>query len=66
MTPTALKDSLKALGWSQSRLAVALGVTKTTVSRWATDQIPIPQYAVAYLSLAMKVKEFSGDCLQPH
>jgi transcriptional regulator with XRE-family HTH domain len=66
MTPTALKDSLKALGWSQSRLAVALGVTKTTVSRWATGQIPIPQYAVAYLALAMKVKEFSGDCLQPH
>lgn len=65
MTPQDLKHVLNGLGWSQARLAKTLDVDIATVSRWANGHLPIPQYAVAYLELAMKVKTFSEDCLQP-
>lgn len=63
MTPANLKHSLKALGWTQAHLAERLGVDLATVSRWANGHLPVPQYAVAFLDLAIRVKDFSGSCL---
>ena len=65
MTYADLKHALKALGWTQAQLAENLGVDLATVSRWANGHLPVPQYAVSYLELAMKVKDFSDSCLQP-
>lgn len=63
MTAADLKHSLKTLGWSQTRLAEVLGVTNKTVSEWATGKTAVPKHVDAYLDLALKVQEFSIDCL---
>jgi transcriptional regulator with XRE-family HTH domain len=65
MTAADLKRTLKALGWTQAHLAERLGVDLATVSRWANGHLPVPKYAVAFLDLALKVKDFSDDCCQP-
>lgn len=65
MNPMELKQSLKTLGWTQSQLAERLWVDLATVSRWANGHLPVPQYVVAYLELAIKVKHFSDSCLEP-
>lgn len=64
MTGTELKNSLRSLGWKQSQLAERLGVDLATVSRWANGHLPVPQYASAYLGLALKLREFSRDTLE--
>jgi transcriptional regulator with XRE-family HTH domain len=63
MTAADLKRTLKALGWTQAHLAERLGVDLATVSRWANGHLPVPKYAVAFLHLAIRVKDFSGSCL---
>lgn len=65
MTAADLKHALKSLGWTQAYLADRLGVDLATVSRWANGHLPVPQYASAFLRLALKVKDFSDDCCQP-
>lgn len=62
MTSTDLKHALKSLGWSQAYFADRLGVDLATVSRWANGHLPVPQYAVSYLELAMKVKVRLAVC----
>lgn len=42
-----LKSALKALGWSQAKLARRLGVDITTVNRWANGEVPA--YVVEYM-----------------
>ena len=49
MTPGEFREALRGLGLTQRALAARLGVIPVTVSRWATGQLPVPQYAVAYL-----------------
>jgi transcriptional regulator with XRE-family HTH domain len=49
MNSQELREILDALGLSQAELARRLGVTSRTVNRWAQDDLPVPQYAVAYL-----------------
>jgi DNA-binding transcriptional regulator YiaG len=51
MTAGEFRAALKACGLSQVGLARALGVATTTVNRWAQGEIPVPQYAKAYLDL---------------
>ena len=34
MTPAEIKETRDALGWSQERLATAVGVQKTAVCHW--------------------------------
>ena len=51
MTPDQFRATLKRLGLRQSWLAGRLGVSRTTVFRWAKGDLAVPQYAVFALSL---------------
>ena len=65
MTPDEFRAALKALGLRQKWLAERLGVATTTVNRWATGELPVPRYAVAYLGLAylyMTKQDLFGVC----
>jgi len=57
MTPAEFRTTLKSLGMTQRALALRLGLSITTVNRWATGKAPVPQYAVAYLGL---LEEFTS------
>lgn len=50
MTPSKLKSLRAALGWSQTRLAEALGVQRNTVTRWEMGLNPIPPMAQRLLN----------------
>ena len=45
MTARQLQRLRTRLGWSQDRLAEALGVHKMTISKWERDAQPIPEMA---------------------
>jgi DNA-binding transcriptional regulator YiaG len=57
MTAPELRAELQALGLSQRWLAGRLGVAANTVNRWASGELAVPQYAVAYLELLRKVPQ---------
>lgn len=45
MTPARLKWIRAVLGWSQTRLAEAIGVRRNTITRWEMGLNPIPPMA---------------------
>lgn len=49
VTPADLKSLRARLGWSQSRLAERLGVTRNTVNRWEMGLHPIAPMAILLL-----------------
>lgn len=49
MTPTALREALEVLRWTQRGLADVLGTHQTTVRRWATGQQEIPASVADWL-----------------
>lgn len=51
MTPKELLRWRKRLGWSQSRLAEALGVPPNTVARWERGELTIRHPTVLRLAL---------------
>jgi DNA-binding transcriptional regulator YiaG len=55
MTSKELRAALRALGLQQRQLADRLDVTKRSVNRWATGDLPVPGYAEAYLKLLLRV-----------
>jgi len=59
MTSEEFRAELRELGLSQRALALRLGLAITTVNRWALEQAPVPQYAVAYLELRRELAEIS-------
>lgn len=61
MNGAELKTALKEIGWSQGRLARELGVNPVTVSRWATGQLEVPRYAVAYLRVLRLAAQMLGE-----
>ncbi|WP_020227122.1 DNA-binding transcriptional regulator [Acidovorax sp. MR-S7] len=61
MNGADLKAALKEIGWSQGRLARELGVNPVTVSRWATGQLEVPRYAVAYLRVLRLAAQMLGE-----
>jgi DNA-binding XRE family transcriptional regulator len=54
MNATEFRATLKQLSLTQRELAARLGLATSTVNRWATDDFPIPKYAIAYLELMGK------------
>ena len=53
MTPTVLKDTMAALGFTTGDVAVLMGVTRRTPQLWLTGHSPIPQ-SVSILLYAIK------------
>lgn len=49
MTAEQFKDALTRLGWSQADFADRAGLTRPTVSRWATGDVIPPPWAGAWL-----------------
>lgn len=45
------QSRLQALDLQQKELAEKLGVHETTVYRWCAGDVPIPQYALAFLEI---------------
>lgn len=45
MTPAQLRSAREKLGLTQAGLAEKLGVNRTTVARWETGVLEIPQMA---------------------
>lgn len=53
-----MRDMLKRLGWTQKILASRLGLRAATISEWGSSP---PEYALAYLRLACRVRDASGE-----
>ena len=51
MTPTAFASTLSDLHLTQARFARLTGVHVTTVSRWATGDLPIPPWVPSWLGM---------------
>jgi DNA-binding transcriptional regulator YiaG len=51
MTAAEFRDALKTLNLRQSWLAERLGVSVTTVNRWATGTAPVAPYMDLVLAL---------------
>ncbi len=60
MTPNEFSSDLKVIGKSQISFAKSIGKRQETVSRWATGQLPIPEYVDVILQLAKQVVELEG------
>lgn len=45
MTPTALKETMTALGFSTADLAILMGVSRRTPQFWLSGHAPMPQSA---------------------
>lgn len=48
MSELSFEELLESVGWTNKELAVRLGVTVTTVSRWRKSGTP-PKYVMSYL-----------------
>jgi transcriptional regulator with XRE-family HTH domain len=55
MTKQQFKKLRKSIGYSQTRLAIEMGVTLRTISRWETGEFPIP--LIAELALETVVRD---------
>jgi transcriptional regulator with XRE-family HTH domain len=64
MQPEAFKAALKALGWTQSHFARAVGCTVPTASRWANGS-PIPGWVPVVLGLLTDVQRLHERFVQP-
>jgi DNA-binding transcriptional regulator YdaS (Cro superfamily) len=51
MTPAEFRAALKTLGLRQSWLAERLGVSVSTVNRWATGAVPVAPYVPFVMEL---------------
>lgn len=50
-----LKNLFRANAPSQGHIAVALGVSEPTVSRWASGEVPVPSLVAMRLAEFLKV-----------
>lgn len=51
VTGDEFKASLAALNLSQVDFSIMLSVRQSTVSRWATDQVPVPVHVIFILRM---------------
>jgi hypothetical protein len=56
MTPTQYKAAIKALGLSQERAGVWLGLGKRTSQGYALGEYPVPEPVAKLLRLCVKMK----------
>jgi transcriptional regulator with XRE-family HTH domain len=64
MNKEDLRQALDALGWKQSELSRKLGVTTSTVSRWATGE-PIPVWLAEYLRVMQELDRLHRLYVRP-
>jgi DNA-binding transcriptional regulator YdaS (Cro superfamily) len=64
LSPEQLRDSSQYLfggyGW-QTRLAEALGVDGSTVRRWVSGAVPVPNVAGVAITALVRVKELEAQ-----
>lgn len=60
MTAAEFRAALKSCGLRQREFAARLGVSISTVNRWALGQVPVPRYAIMYLAATQKLAEMSA------
>jgi transcriptional regulator with XRE-family HTH domain len=65
MTAQQFKDALERLGWQQADFAERAGLTRTTVSRWATGAAPPPPWAGAWLETLLDLAALRDKYLTP-
>ncbi len=64
MDKDELRRALDSMGWKQSELARKLGVTTSTVSRWATGE-PIPVWLAEYLRVMQELDRLHRLYVKP-
>lgn len=64
MDKDELRQALVDLGWKQSDLARKLGVTTSTVSRWANGE-PIPVWLAEYLRVMQEIDRLHRMYVKP-
>lgn len=64
MNKDELRQALDTLGWKQSELSRKLGVTTSTVSRWATGE-PIPVWLGEYLRVMQELDRLHKLYVRP-
>ncbi|GEM_PF-2272368 len=56
LTPDEFKAALRQLGWKQADFARKAGLSHPTPSRWVAGEVPIPEWAEAFLGMAIEVQ----------
>lgn len=65
MQPEQFAQALTELGWKQTDFVRRTGLTKGTVSRWATGQVPIPLWAGEYLGALQELAAVHARYVKP-
>ena len=65
MSAEQFKDALTRIGWSQIDFAERAGLTRQTVSRWATGFAPPPPWAGAWLGTLLDLAALRDKYLTP-
>ena len=53
-----VKETAKELGMTQKALAERIKVDETTMSRWAKEKVPVPDWALEMFELLQTEKKF--------
>lgn len=53
-----VKETAKKLGMTQKALAERIKVDETTMSRWAKEKVPVPDWALEMFELLNTEKKF--------
>jgi len=61
MTPTQYKAAIKALGLSQERAGVWLGIGRRTSQGYALGEYPVPEPVAKLLRLMIRLKLMPND-----
>lgn len=65
MTAEQFKAALSRLGWTQADFAARAGLTRPTVSRWATGDVTPPPWAGAWLETLLDLAALRDKYLTP-
>lgn len=60
-----LGEALRLLRWRQVDFARRCGVTPTSVNAWINGRAPVPQWALAVVSMALDIRALSDKHLSP-